>query len=362
MEKINYSKKLYSLGGIYSIKNLFNNKRYIGYTILFEKRFKQHFKSLKGNYHINSHLQNAYNKYGSNNFIFEILEVIENIDSIEILKNKEIKLIKQYDSYNNGYNLTKGGNGSSTFVLIYQFEIINKNNQIRFKFDRTYDGKESLKRHLNYNHPKQLVEGTTKSKEYSDKYIFLDEIERSKLNTNEEINKYLLKKYKKIQSRLSSSYNLKNYKPSKEKYKEMAKNREKKVYQFDLEGNILNIWDSLKEVSSFYNVCTIAGVVNGRKKSSVGCIFKYEKDIDKNLISFYEKESSKINLEDLKKYKKKEQFEKAISMLSIDNTFIKNFKSISEAARELNVTPQCISRNLRGETQRVKKVFKFIYD
>ena len=63
--------------GIYTITNIINNKIYIGYTNNFIRRKNDHFSYLKRNVHKNIHLQKAYNKYGRDNFIFEILEECE---------------------------------------------------------------------------------------------------------------------------------------------------------------------------------------------------------------------------------------------------------------------------------------------
>jgi len=59
--------------GIYCIENLKNGKKYIGQSIDLERRKYEHFSSLKGNHHSNIHLQNAFNKYGENNFKFRVL-------------------------------------------------------------------------------------------------------------------------------------------------------------------------------------------------------------------------------------------------------------------------------------------------
>lgn len=57
--------------GIYKITNILNNKCYIGSSKNMKRREYIHFYKLKKNEHHCHHLQNAYNKYGKENFIFE---------------------------------------------------------------------------------------------------------------------------------------------------------------------------------------------------------------------------------------------------------------------------------------------------
>lgn len=59
---------------IYEIRNLINNKIYIGSTQDFKVRKRTHLNKLKKNIHPNPKLQNAYNKYGKENFTFNIIE------------------------------------------------------------------------------------------------------------------------------------------------------------------------------------------------------------------------------------------------------------------------------------------------
>lgn len=91
--------------GIYSITNIQNGKKYIGQTQDLSNREKVHFVRLKGGYHENRKLQNAVNKYGLENFKFEILERCD----VELLDERECYYIDFYDSLNNGYNLNIGG-------------------------------------------------------------------------------------------------------------------------------------------------------------------------------------------------------------------------------------------------------------
>lgn len=60
--------------GIYQIRNTLNNKVYIGGTLDLVERKGQHFRQLKENRHHSISLQNAYNKYGREAFVFEIIE------------------------------------------------------------------------------------------------------------------------------------------------------------------------------------------------------------------------------------------------------------------------------------------------
>ena len=59
--------------GIYCIENLINGKKYIGQSADISMRLSKHKSELRGNYHINKHLQSSWNKYGEDNFKFEIL-------------------------------------------------------------------------------------------------------------------------------------------------------------------------------------------------------------------------------------------------------------------------------------------------
>ena len=88
---------------IYKITNLINNKIYIGQTVHPNKRWREHQQRAKTHYD-NYPIHLAINKYGAENFSFEILEWTEQYD------DEELRLIKQYNSISpNGYNLIEGG-------------------------------------------------------------------------------------------------------------------------------------------------------------------------------------------------------------------------------------------------------------
>lgn len=102
--------------GVYIIINVVNKKVYVGSTTnSFTKRFYDHKRKLRKGVHNNEHLQNAWNKYGEDSFIFSILEVIE--DNITI-RNREKYYIDFYNSCNRefGYNI----NSETEFHCIEQ--------------------------------------------------------------------------------------------------------------------------------------------------------------------------------------------------------------------------------------------------
>ena len=62
--------------GVYTITSIVNGKLYVGSTTRsFTKRWNDHKSLLRNNKHHNIHLQRAWNKYGEENFKFEILSI-----------------------------------------------------------------------------------------------------------------------------------------------------------------------------------------------------------------------------------------------------------------------------------------------
>lgn len=95
MEKIN-------LSGIYGIKNKVNNKLYIGSAVNIGKRWDEHIRRLVGGYHRNRKLQNAWNKYGAEAFVFAVVEIVDNVDD---LLTREQYWIDHEEAVAKGYNL-----------------------------------------------------------------------------------------------------------------------------------------------------------------------------------------------------------------------------------------------------------------
>lgn len=126
---------------IYKAICILNNKIYIGQTnTSIEERWKQHYTAAflpsHGDYNFAFH--RAIRKYGKENFKIELVEECNKDD----LNEKERYWIQYYDSYNNGYNSTLGGDGQCkydyndivNYYLSHNFSLIDT-----CKFFNIYD-------------------------------------------------------------------------------------------------------------------------------------------------------------------------------------------------------------------------------
>lgn len=89
--------------GVYIIQNKVNNKVYIGASRDTYSRLCDHKVNLRNNVHCNVYLQSAFNKYGEENFIFDVLE-----DCGErFIYSQENYWCKMLDAHNRkyGYNI-----------------------------------------------------------------------------------------------------------------------------------------------------------------------------------------------------------------------------------------------------------------
>ena len=97
----------------YKIENQINHKIYIGKTNYTnpQKRWKQHLADSQNPNRNHRALYRAINKYGIDNFSFEIIEETNNPEE------REKYYISYYNTYHYGYNETLGGDGASYLEL-----------------------------------------------------------------------------------------------------------------------------------------------------------------------------------------------------------------------------------------------------
>ena len=101
------------MGYIYCITNLINEKKYVGKTTYsITKRFQEHCRDSKKERCERRPLYDAMNKYGIENFVVKELIECPN-DELDSYEKMYIEKLQTYG--HNGYNATKGGDGSILF-------------------------------------------------------------------------------------------------------------------------------------------------------------------------------------------------------------------------------------------------------
>lgn len=231
--------------GIYKITNKINGKSYIGQSLYLERRFKEHRNKLNKGNHINPHLQNAWNKYGEENFEFEIIYVLPDFKLTDeyikyALDCLEIGYIKEYKSLSieNGYNIQLGGlGGKQSQETIEKKKKVIRSDEFKLKISKAIKGE---------NHPmygKHLPEETKKK------------ISESKKG--------------KKRGEMSDSHK-----------KKIGEANSKKVAMIDKDTNeIIKIFNSLSDVSNYVNKegshSNISKVCLGKRKTAYGYKWKF---------------------------------------------------------------------------------------
>lgn len=90
---------------IYKIRNVVNQKFYVGSTVQTKVRFRDHRRKLRTGKHHCAHLQAAWNKYGEDCFKFEIVEEVNDCASLQQAEDRWLKehVGKPY-CYNSGWS------------------------------------------------------------------------------------------------------------------------------------------------------------------------------------------------------------------------------------------------------------------
>lgn len=133
-------------------------KCYIGQTISYKRRLSQFRTNYKGLHYGGKKIEEAIEKFGAKNFKYEILfeQYFSNREEAKlVLHQKEEYYIEMYDTYKNGYNMTKGGSG--TKGLVPTEENVKKSVERFKKYLETHEHPRKGV-HLSYETKKKLSE------------------------------------------------------------------------------------------------------------------------------------------------------------------------------------------------------------
>lgn len=225
----------YTMGFIYKITNKENGMIYIGQTIqTLEDRWRQHRKKSS----TCLYLKRAFEKYGIDNFIFEMICCCHDTD----LDKLEIQYMAEFNSIvPNGYNLREGGNSG------------RHNEETKKKISDALKGRTHIIRH-------QLGKPVTEE-------------------TKKKISDAL-------KGRTDIIRNHNHFKVGEMRHTEKSKNKmsiahKKGVDQYDLDNNFIKSYDSIADAAIEINTCrdNIGRVCSGRNKTAAGFIWKYNESI-----------------------------------------------------------------------------------
>lgn len=314
--------------GIYSITNIINSKCYVGQSVDISRRFSQHRSNLNKNKHVNRHLQYAWNKYGENNFKFDVLEICK----AEDLNEKEKYWIDYCNSYNNGYNLDYGGDGIPGYkhteieiskmrkannpLVVLQFDL-------NFKLIDRYEG-GIVHAKKKYGYTKECIKRCCEHKgklTYKDSY-WVYEIEYE--NENFSWQKYL------------DQIPICNI----NKNKQCVTSR--KIQQYDLDFNLVRSWNNINELClNGFNKNTIITICNKRKNKKLykGYIWTYE-DYD----------FSDEYFNDVKAISTYNPLSKPVLSYDIIRCKTVLYESISKASESVKIDSACISYAIKNKS------------
>ena len=287
-------------GYIYIIKNTINDKVYIGQTSrTIQARFQQHINSAKRGDTEGMIIYNAIRKYGAENFYVEEVECVE----IDSLNEREKYWINYYNSLRpNGYNIREGGDDCGRKEV---FQIDIKTNEIINIFPSITAAAEEY--NLDLSHLSKTCrheQGYRSCGGFKWSYIYNYDPEYIK-NIQPKVSEHpvyqidnetgdIIKKWDNIKQAalalkisassisncLSGRYktaggfqwhdidNLFNIKPY---------NREKIIYQYDKQNNLIKKWSSAKEAAASLNKDpnVIRKAARGERKTAYGYKWKY---------------------------------------------------------------------------------------
>ena len=276
---------------IYKATNKINGKSYVGQTCDFHSRVWQHQRCYEKE---DCDFHRAIKEFGFDNFSWEIIETCESEDRACEL---EKYYIEKFNTYRDGYNMTKGGKGApyhnarAVVLLTLDGQYIKRYDSA---MDAEIDGFHNADVLLNCKGKRRQTKGYM--------FMFEDEYESNGAKT----------------------------------YRKPEPNGMRSVIQCDMEGNFIQKFKSLQEAARITgtNRTTISGVLSNTYKSANGYIFVYEEDFP---------------IKDLSIYKKRKKGRKIAQVDAKSGEIIRVFDRISEAGEYLGVNYKAIHKVIDKE-------------
>lgn len=293
---------------VYWIKNNVNGKFYIGSTISFKRRRKEHVRNMNKGVGPKA-LQNAYNKYGKENFTIEIIYFVP--DHMDMYWAEE-QFILHFDTINNGYNIQLPVSDQGCYSGMSRNNVTNTNEWL-------------------------LVNGPNNLKSMSKE----EWIEKRRKNPKFKVVKKLKDK---------KDYKIPRYKNSKP------------VIRVSKDGDILERFNTCYSAQSKYGIvgrsnisscCTENKSKGIGKHMSYGFYWFFENSFDKQAFLKLFIPKNKVIIP----YRERKVKRTPITIQNIETEEILNFQSIVECSEYLKVNKVKIHDLIRGRRNKGRGVF-----
>lgn len=328
--------------GVYSITNKLNNKKYIGKSDNIYVRWDEHRKDLNKCVHHNKHLQRAWNKYGEENFIFEIVEKCKNDD---IAYQRERYWVRYYDSFKNGYNMNEGGTGGLGYT--HTEENIEKMSKLQKERMKNPKAREKLSQAHN-----ALKRPLIQINLLDNSIVNWD----SKNKAGKTLNLSIAGIYTALNSESHFAYDslwfyeedYKNLETSSYSLNSDVYHKYTKYHQYNFKGDLLKIW-TFDELNAS----------NYRNNAIFKCC-DFQKDYYENSIWLYDKDVDKLN-KILLKYKSKANiYCELVDVFDSSGNYIRSSKSIYDESLISNLRTYDIYLCCIGERRSIHNfIFKY---
>jgi len=321
------------ISGVYKIRNIINGKLYIGSSFNIYKRWTNHKKDLKDKKH-QLKLQNAWNKYGEQNFIFELIEVVDISEcntKLEI-KNKLYKAEQYYlddllfANENNkkfdllGYNICRIAEPSTLGYKNYIGVIYNKLKKSKSVYQYDLDGK--------------FIRDWTSISETSKKYG-ASSISKACLGKQLTAYGYIW--------RFGSEIKNKNKTINSNEIKGLKK---VPVFQYNTNGKFIKEFTSLADASveTMCDSSKICSVCSRDRKTAGGYVWRYKSDVNNKHYNVPIKEIVNSNAKPVLQY-------------GVNKKLIKEWRSANYAGKTLDICGRMISNVCSSKTTKTYRGF-----
>lgn len=290
--------------GIYKFENKINGMVYIGQAIDLEERYKKHCKNINDTSH-NEDFYIGLREFGLSNFDYSILEEFDSFDQNK-LNELEIYYIEKYNSMKpNGYNMVPGGTNGAGLAkgkAVQQYDL--KGNFIA-EYPSAHQANYITG--INYSSICACCRGEiTHTKQYQWKYLYSKKIIKDISNNVKIMNKKVLQ-YS-LNKKLLATYNSMDEASKKTNtskslisracnhlantgngflwrfedepilpFEKIKTTNMRKVAQFDKNGNLLAIYNSITEAAekTQTNCSNLQQVCANKRKTANNFIWKY---------------------------------------------------------------------------------------